>query len=257
MQPTVRFWMLAVIEDLTQDAGVVPIPSAKKPLLTFQQAVEILGYDPVLLPAVEKIADIYCHTSLAATTIKWPSPQENDFITIVGWRYMQAICEMEDVVSIIFFLIEPDYLVHDFRNTPRLGSQEYTQTLEDVFEDGFDCPEAVKDIWLMHPAYATDTPAADYDLYQKKPYSHATLQGHSDVAKPAPPLIGHNRKWVMTGRDSNVGHNKVSTINLNISYLDSIVKKLSDWLVTNGLMTIRPNMIVPRSLMHQVSTLPA
>jgi hypothetical protein len=107
-KPTMRFWLLAIIEDQCQDAGQCP-PVGKyakaKPLLDLAKVAKILRYDFVEAPKAEFRQDLYLNTKPAteSTSSMWPKPKDNDFIAIVGWRFLKDMCQTAGVVSTLSF----------------------------------------------------------------------------------------------------------------------------------------------------------
>jgi hypothetical protein len=256
MQPTIRFWMHAIVEDVCQNAGQIPVPSHEvRPVMTYQRMVEILKYDPAVMPPAERRSDLFTNTKIASTSGKWPKRGENDFISLLSWRYLQHICEMEHVVranSLRNSLASTD--IH-FHMTPRCRLQEYEQSLEDLLNNGPKVPDVaeVLEIWNMRPAYVTDKPKQNYEEFQKQPYSNASLQGRPGVAAAVPPLTGHNRKYFMTGIECNVGMNSLG-LNLNMTWLDGIKQTLTNWVIRSGLGTFQIAHIEPGSFRSQVTT---
>lgn len=105
-QLTWRFWFHAMIEDLNQDAGQIPIPSVQAggepPHLTLERAIEVLKYDPILLPPQHLRTALV--TNIKAAGVGNPSPRkkDNDFMFIVSYRYLQDLCKIYGVVSRLF-----------------------------------------------------------------------------------------------------------------------------------------------------------
>jgi hypothetical protein len=95
-------------EDLSQDHGQVPVNDFS-PLMDLERATTILRYDPVMDPPIFIRKDLMQNTEDASSKKQsaWPTLKHNDFITIVGWRYLRDVCQRELVVRLMMVHCAP------------------------------------------------------------------------------------------------------------------------------------------------------